>query len=336
MLRKITLILLAITLVVGLCATAQAGPIKLKFGSYERDQGWMATQVFKPWMDKINADGKGIVQVEYYGGGTLLGGNPMQHLKLTLDGVADMTLVPYPYHPGRFPEVMVANIPFAAKTALEGTIAINKLYDMGLLSGFKGLIPCCLFVQPQFHLHTTFPTLKPSDLKGKKIRTAGKMQQVLIEAAGGTAVAMPITQVAENISRGVCDGTVCEWLGQTGFRINDVTKFHNNVSFGGNVMGVAMNKKKYDSLPDEAKAVLDKHFGMSFSKAYASTWDGAIKEWDEKVGNDPKHQIDNLDEAQLQAWKDKFQPAVKAWLAADPKNVKLLEVYNAEIAKQRK
>jgi len=331
--RKLTMIFLVLTLITCFGWTAQADPITLKFGSYEPQQGWMATKVFKPWMDKINADGQGIVQIEYYGGGTLLGNNPMQHLKLTLDGVADLTLVPYPYHPGRFPEVMVANIPFVAKNSMEGTIAINKLYDMGLLTGFNGLVPCCLIAQPQFHLHTTFPVEKPVDLAGKKIRTAGKMQHSLVEAAGGTPVAMSITQVAENISRGVCNGTVCEWVGQNTFRINDVTRYHNNVSFGANIMGVAMNKKKYDSLPAEAKAVLDKHFGMSFSKAFATTWDSYISEWDGKLAQDSKHQINNLDEAQLKVWEDKFKSAIQGWIEADPKNGKLLEIYKAEIAK---
>ena len=65
---------------------ARADPVKLKFAFFtgESERTWTTT--IKPFIDAINQEGKGIIEIEAYPNGAL-GRNMGQQAQMVLDGV---------------------------------------------------------------------------------------------------------------------------------------------------------------------------------------------------------------------------------------------------------
>ena len=314
---------------------AQAAPTVLKFGTYEPTQAFLPVHVFVPWIEKINKDGEGVLKIDLYANG-VLGPDPMQQVKMIVDGVADITSgASVGYAPGRFPESSVPNIPFVANNMLEASIACQRMHEKGAFSGYSDIIALSANAQPQYYLHTTKPLVLPKDMVGQKIRTAGKMQQDLIIAAGGTPVAETITKVAENVSRNVMQGTAGEWQGMDTFRVVDVAKCHTYVPLGTNIFPIVISKAKFDSMPVAAQDILMKHSGMSLVTFYAKTWDAWNDGIEKRLRDDPSHTHIDLNAEQIEVWKKALESATQEWLKTNPKFPAVLEMYREEVVKAR-
>ncbi len=314
---------------------AHAAPTVLKFGTYEPAQGFLPVQVFVPWVEKVNKAGEGVLKIELYTNG-VLGPDPTQQLKMVVDGVADITSFGMAYAPGRFPEAGVPNVPFVANNMLEASLATHFMHEKHAFSGFGDIIALSMSAQPQFYLHSTTPIRLPKDMVGKKIRTAGKMQQDLITAAGGTPVAESISKVAENISRNVMQGTVGEWMGMDVFRVIDVAKCHTYVPFGTNNFPIIISKRKFDSMPAAAQDILMRHSGLDLLIFCAKAWDNYNDGVEKRIRADPGHTNIDLNPEETELWKKALDSATQVWLATNPKFPALLDLYKAEVEHARK
>ena len=114
------------------------------------------------------------------------------------------------------------------------------------------------------------------------------------------------------------------------WRIKDVAKYHCMVSFGTNPISILMNKKKYDSLSKEAKAILDKYRGRPFSELVGSSWQGLADEVLEKIKKDPDHTVYFPTDAEMKQWQTVFAPVISTWAKGDPKKAEVLKIYKAE------
>ena len=313
---------------------AHAAPTVLKFGTYEPAQAFLPVEVFVPWVERGNRAGEGVLQIELYTNG-VLGPDPTQQLKMIVDGVADITSGVTAYAPGRFPEVAVTNVPFVASKMLDASIALHNMYQQNVFSGFSDVMAVCMNAQPQYYLHTVKPVAMPADMVGQKIRTAGKMQQDLITAAGGTPVAESISKIAENVSRNVMQGTVGEWQGMETYRVLDIARCHTYIPFGTNTFPIVMNRRKFDSMPAQARDILTANSGLDLSIRYSNAWDSYNDGVEARIRKDPSHTNIDLGEEQAAVWKTALDSATQTWLKTNPKFPGLLDLYREEVAKAR-
>src|ERR1700680_2254580 len=82
---------------------AVAEPIKLKMAYFSSDRTTTYLAAIKPFVDSVNAEAAGLVQIDVSFSG-ILGKNPTQQLQLVLDGTADLAFVVPGYTPERFPD----------------------------------------------------------------------------------------------------------------------------------------------------------------------------------------------------------------------------------------
>jgi TRAP-type C4-dicarboxylate transport system substrate-binding protein len=92
---------------------------------------------------------------------------------------------------------------------------------------------------------------------------------------------MPPAQITEAVAKGVVDGAMATWELVPAVKLQEVTKYHmegpaNQVAFTQNPLVMLMNKAKYDGLPPDLKAVLDKASGASLVELAGTAWDKAI------------------------------------------------------------
>lgn len=90
---------------------------------------------------------------------------------------------------------------------------------------------------------------------------------------GAVPVNMPITETYTALERGVVDGTVLPWEGNFVFKLADLVKYATETNFYTMTMMVVMNQKKYDSLPDDLKKIIDETTGMAMSAEAGRVYD---------------------------------------------------------------
>ncbi|TXT31514.1 MAG: dctP [Rhodocyclaceae bacterium] len=113
---------------------------------------------------------------------------------------------------------------------------------------------------------------------GMKLRTSTRVGAKTLAALGGSPVAMPPAQVTEAIAKGVVDGSLGAWELVFPTKLSEVTKFHAQPAAGvahptATVLTVLMNKAKYDGLPADLKAIVDKTTGEVMVGKFGAMFD---------------------------------------------------------------
>ena len=90
-----------------------------------------------------------------------------------------------------------------------------------------------------------------------------------------------------HLKKNVIEGTLNDWHALTAFKLTDVVKKIMDYPTPGSPLFILMNKDKYESLPDDMKAAIDKFSGDYASKMAGVYWDstrGWISDNQEKLG----------------------------------------------------
>jgi len=134
-----------------------------------------------------------------------------------------------------------------------------------------------------YGLICTKPIKSASDLKGLRIRTYGHALPRLFKALGATPVSMSTPEAYEALQRNILD---CSPIGVTlarGWRYEEVAKYFIKLPLGANWGHfIAMNRKSYDGLDAQTKAILD-GLGREYVVHYVNVLDRLtkqiLKEW---------------------------------------------------------
>jgi TRAP-type transport system periplasmic protein len=130
---------------------------------------------------------------------------------------------------------------------------------------------------------------------------------------GASPVGMPVPQVPEALSKGVIDGAVIPYEVAPALRVHELTKFvaepdRSMEALYTTVFLVPMNKAKYDSLPADLKAVIDKNSGREFSAFLGQTQEGNDAPGRERFVNTAGYTINKIPRAELEKWKKAIDP----------------------------
>jgi TRAP-type transport system periplasmic protein len=171
-----------------------------------------------------------------------------------------------------------------------------------------------LFCHPAGHFHTTKKPIRTiADFNGLKMRTASPWVTVALKNFGSIPVEMPITDTYTSLERGVVDGTVVPFEGLGIFKLDDLVKYTTITNFYTVTMAVLMNKRKYESLPDDVKKAIDENSGLVMSSWCGKAYDAAeipFKERAIKKGIEMIH----LSDADMQKLHAETLPLRDEWI----------------------
>ena len=237
------------------------------------------TKFVVPWCDKVAAESAGRIRCQHYPA-MLLGGTAPQLLSQVRDGVADVVWTLPGYTPGRLPLTEVFELPFICTDQESSSRAVWDFVEKHTMGEFAGLKPIAVWVPGSFAMHLRDKELKSlADLKDLKIRGSSRLTTRLLASLGAQPVGMPMTQMAESLSKGIIEATMLPWEVVPSTKVHELTKY--SVEFGGEhtmsttVQMFVMNRKKYDSLPPELKKVIDANSGAEVSAWAGKVWDDA-------------------------------------------------------------
>jgi TRAP-type C4-dicarboxylate transport system substrate-binding protein len=308
----------AVAALVAVFSSAAAQQITLRLHQFLPAQAPIPKSFLAPWAKKVEADSKGRIKIELYPS-LQLGGTPAQLYDQVKDGVIDLTWVPPGYTPGRFPKSETFELPFIASNGEKNSPAGWEFYEKHLKDEFKDVKIISVNTHGPGVVHAKGNGVrKLEDMKGLKLRGPSRIVNKLLETLGATPVGLPVTAMADALSKGVIDGTVVPWEVTTPLRISELVNTH--TGFSGNrslyitFFIFAMNKAKYDSLPADLKKVIDDNSGPETSRLAGKAMDDGDApglEAAKRRGNT----IIALDATEMARWRKAAEPVIDGWVA---------------------
>ncbi len=299
----------------GLPAAAQE--VTLRLHQFLPAQANIPKYVLDVWADKVEADSNGRIKIERFPS-MQLGGTPPELIGQVEDGIADIVWTVAGYTPGRFPRTEVFELPFMMTNAEAASRAYWQLAEEQMLDqDFKNFKVLAVWVHGPGIIHSKTPIRKVSDLDGVKLRAPTRVTNQMFSSMGATAIGMPVPAVPEALSKGVIDATVIPWEVTGALKVAELVSHHTefgDASLYTTSFIFAMNKDRYDSLPDDLKAVIDANSGMELSAFAGKTmqaYDAPSREIAVARGND----IIELTPDEVEEWRKASQPTIDAWIA---------------------
>jgi len=316
--RRTILGLACAILAAGLGVTsAVAAEVTLRLHQFLPAQANVPNHILRPWMEKVMKDSGGRIEIQHFPS-MQMGGKPPELIDQAIDGVADIVWTLSGYTPGRFPHTEVFELPFMMTNAEATSRAFWDMTEKYMVDDdFKDFHVLAVWVHGPGIIHSKTPITTVADLNGVKVRAPTRVTNMMLSAMGATAIGMPVPAVPEALSKGVIDATVIPWEVTGALKVPELVSNHTefgDASLYTATFILAMNKDRYEALPDDLKAVIDANSGAGFS-AFAGRQmqadDAASRAAAKAMGNT----IITLTPEQVDEWRAAGASTIDAWIA---------------------
>ena len=208
----------------------------------------------EPMMKKLNAEGKGVLQINFIGGPKAM--PPFEIGNAVRTGVVDIGMTTGAFYTNIMPEADALKLTQMPGTELRKNGAvdlINKVWNEKANMQYLGRV---IDFTP-FHLYLTKKIDKP-DLTGLKIRIT-PVYRDFFQALGATVVQTAPGEVYTALERGVVDGYGWPINGIFDFNWQEKTKFRVDPGFYSAEVSLVMNLDKWKALSQAQKDLLMRH-----------------------------------------------------------------------------
>lgn len=291
----------------------------------------LSAQVLHPWADRVNEAGAGVLKIDIRDGTTIA--NLDNSYDRVVADVAQISWLTHSNFAGKFQRSNVGGLPFVSDRSEDASVAMWRLYKSGLLGAeYDEVRPIMIAVLSQagFHFRTAPASL--GDLKGLKVIPPSKETGELAQRLGMAPTVMAVSQSYEALQRGTVDGVMLGWTAVLSFKLQEVTTYHAEAALGTTAGMLFIAKKRYDSLPPEAKKVLDDFSGENESRNLGKFWDRLQVFGDNLVKGMGHQTVIDAPPALVATWRAEAEPIVAAWAKATPDGDAVLRAYRQQLA----
>jgi TRAP-type C4-dicarboxylate transport system substrate-binding protein len=244
--------IIVVSLAALLPATAAAQETTLKLVSAF---GETATYVkhMMPWIQKFNAEGKGVVQINFIGGPKAI---PTFEVGTSVkNGVVEMAMNTGAFYTNLMPEadfLKLTQITIAEQRKNGAFDYINKVWSQK-----ANMVYLARMVdETPFHLYLTKKVDKP-DLTGLKLRIT-PVYRDFFASMGATLIQTPPGEVYTALERGVVDGYGWPIQGIFDFNWHEKTKFRVDPGFYNAEVSIIMNQDAWKKLSPKQQGFMRK------------------------------------------------------------------------------
>lgn len=333
--NKITIVSLIFTLV-ALClmASATAADFTLKLHHALDAKSLAQTRMLEPWAKDIEQATDGRVKVQIYSDMSL-GGDPPQLVRQVQDGTVDIVWVVNGYTPDLFTRTEVFELPFVHINNPHATnLAMRDMFDTYLASEYGAMKVMFLHVhQGQAIQMVDREVRSPADLKKLRLRVPSRTGLWVVEALGAVPIQMPVSDLRNvlrlsnadaMLTKKIVDGALIPWEIIPTLGLQDLTSYqiegHDKTRFGNTTFQLSMNKARWDALPPDIQAAIEKVNAQWYEKVgfvWASSDDEGIA-----VAVEAGNNHITLTPAETDAFRVALEPVVQRWLAeAESQNI---------------
>lgn len=244
--------------------------VTLKFHTFMSPTSNVWLNMHKAWMSKVERESGGRIRFEAYPA-MQLSGSPVQLFDQAKDGVVDIVWTLPGNTPGRFPRTEVFELPFMMNNAEATSKAFWEYTQTKAADEYREVKLLALQVHGPGMFHTKTKAIHhPDDLRGLKMRGPTRQITKLLSNLGATPIGMPLPQIPDALSKGVIDGCAIPWEVVPSVKVHELTQYHSEFDTQGGALYtatfvMAMNMRRYESLPPDLKKVIDANAGMATS-----------------------------------------------------------------------
>jgi TRAP-type C4-dicarboxylate transport system substrate-binding protein len=231
--------------------SAQAQEVTIKAVSAWPERNFFS-QNFEKFVQRVNAEGKGTIQIQYLGGGAKVM-PPFEVGNAVKSGVVDMANVTGNFYTNLLPEsdaLSVSTIPVQEWRNNGAYDYINKLWGEKLNVVYLGRA----IDQMPYHLFLKKPLSKP-DLAGLRIRGI-PIYRDFFQSMGASVLTIAPGEVYTALERGVIDGVGWPVSGLFDLSLNEHLKARVEPGFYNTEVGVLVNQNSWKKLNDKQRMVL--------------------------------------------------------------------------------
>jgi len=295
-----------------------APEVTLKFHHFLSPKSPAHAQMIVPWAKRVEESSGGRIKIDVFPSMSL-GGTPPQLIRQVRDGVVDIVWTVNGYTAGQFPRTEVFELPFIhTNNAVATNLAMYDMFDKYLKPEWEDVHVIVLHVHAGQGIQMVdSPVRTANDLQGKKIRIPTRTGAWVLEALGANPVGMPVPALPQALSKKVVDGALIPWEIIPPLKLQQLTKYQidgeNKVRFGTTTFVIAMNKKKYESLPADLKAAIDKNSGRDYAIEVGRIWTKS-EEGGLKVALKDGNEHIVIPNAEMKNFEKKLEPVIDRWV----------------------
>ncbi len=316
----------------GLCLTGPMAPpakaadrpivLTLSLGMPPIHQRWV--KVLQPWCEELQKRSNGRLVVEPYFADSL--GKRSEAMNSVRTGIADMAEATFGANPGQFPfhsQIFSAASPSKAlnnsQEFLEEfytdfpELLTKEISGVKLLFTHSYPVGDCIMTKKA-------PVRTIADLKGKKIGfEGGGLRFEKVKSLGVSVVGMSMADLYQGMQSGVIDGIAMDFDPLISRRYGEEVKHVTLLNITGTGFYLVMNQKKYDSLPDDLKKVIDdmsEYGSQKVKEFWAENVYGSLEKWINEMGgtvymlsDDDYAKADSMVEKPIEAWFKSLEQA---------------------------
>jgi TRAP-type C4-dicarboxylate transport system substrate-binding protein len=268
------------------------------------DEGDFRDRLARKFAQEVEKRTNGSLKFEIYPAGSLV--KSKQQFDAMSRGALDMCVFPLAYQGGKIPMVNITLMPALITDYEQGlrwrTAPIGQELSKTLEK--HGVKIITWVWQAGGNVSRDKAILNPEDVKGLKVRGAGKSIEIMLKAAGGAIVSIPSDESYSALQTGVADALWTSSGSLVSYRLYEVGKHvttARNKTFWFMFEPLLMAKSTYDSLtPEQQKIVTEVGASLdSFAVKSAKEDDQRVADVYSKAGV----AVHDMDEAMFAKWR---------------------------------
>jgi len=297
--------------------SAQAQTVTLKLSHFVPPQ-----HVFHKWItawaEKIEKESNGRLKFEIYPNGQLVG-PPNRQFDAARNRIVDIAWCLHGVTPGRYPMTELANLPFTFPSVgvnlPEMAKRLTELAPKYLATEHTGLHILFMNQAPPVTLYSKEPIKTLADYKGKKIRYASITNKQMLEALGAAPMLIPPSDAQDAMSKGIVEGAMFPHEAGLAYDLASVVKYNIEPPVASATFAMVMNPAKYNSLPADLRAIIDKETGVAGGMSFAAAYQAQEKFARELETSKKGLQVITLPPADVAKMKELSKPIIDKAIA---------------------
>ena len=227
------------------------------------------------WTEMITKESKGRLKFQIYPNGQLVG-PPNRQFDAARNGIVDIAWCLNGVTPGRYPMTELANLPFSwpggkVDLPLMGK-RLTELAPKYLAGEYPGLHILFMSMANPVVVYSKEPIHSVADFKGKKIRYASTANKEMLEAMGAVPSLVPPPATQDALAKGIVEGATFPHEAGLAYHLASVVHYTIEPPTASATFAMVMNKAKYESLPKDLRAILDKESGVKGAVSFGKAW----------------------------------------------------------------
>ncbi len=300
---------------------SDAAEFTLRFASINLAGTAAYEQILVPFASGVENDSDHRIEVALKPMGGY--GKPAELFNMAERGDIEIAATVQGYNAGRFPRSSVMELPLMFDSAVSGTQAMWKLFQEGdIAADYASVKVLGLYVLPPYGIFTNGKKIAQlKDFRGLRVRTPSPTVGLALSRLGAIPVGVPTDLIGDMLENRTINAITYGWdsvITGKGFgdkKLADQVDVLVDANFAAPALMVVMNRAKWDALPPDLQAVIEKH-SANLVTGNAKLRDGAEAVARAKLRVDPRYTYRDLSADERADMAKTIQPAVADWKAA--------------------